>query len=104
MPVWDAYAYPNVTGFYDSILYANNATGKFFGNGLVFTIWTIFFIIFRRQTRSDMVAFASASFVTLVLSSILWAVGLVDESMLLILGVLTGASVVFMRKDWYATA
>lgn len=102
MPVWTAYDYPNVTTFYDSILYANEATNNLFGNGLVFTIWTIFFIIFRRTTRSDIAAFASASFVTLVLSSILWAVGLVDESMLLILGVLTGASVVFMRKDWYA--
>jgi len=95
---WNAYPYPNVTGFYDIITYANTSTDMLFSSGLVVTLWIIFFIIFRK--KGEMIAFSTASFLTMTISSALWAIGLVNEVMILALAVMLGISILFVNRGW----
>jgi hypothetical protein len=93
---WTAYPVPNVTGFYDIIVYADSVTSNMFSSGLAFSIFLVLYMVFKRY--GDEVAFSAASFITLLLSTILWSVGLVDESIVMLMGVLTGAAVVMMWR------
>lgn len=92
--VWTEYPYPNATSVFEVMEYANAVSNGIFGLGTIVSIWFVLFIAFRRY--GETAAFASANFITLVVSTILWSVGVVDEKAVLVLGVLLGASVLML--------
>lgn len=92
--VWTEYPYPNATSTFGVMQYANAVSNGVFGLSIVTAIWFVLFIAFRRY--GDAAAFTSANFITLIVSAILWSVGLADEKVVIILGVLLGVSVMML--------
>lgn len=93
---WEQYATPNITGLFDVMEYANTVTDGLFGTGLIMTVYFVLFLVFKRY--GDEVAFGAASFITLTLTTVLWGVGLVDEILVILMAILTGASILLMWR------
>ena len=94
---WARYAEPNITGFYDAIVYANDTTSGVFGASLCFSVFTILFIVFRRW--GDIEAFATASFLTAMLSGALRAMGAISDWLFMIFIVASAVSVIVLMKQ-----
>jgi len=93
---WTQYPYPNVTGLYDSMKYANVVTSDTFGLGILLSIFMVFFMIFKRW--GDDVAFVSASFITFIFAAILRAANMVGDQWLVLLALMVGVSVFVLYR------
>lgn len=93
---WNATADPNITTIYSAFEYANTVTENLFGAGIIFSIFTILFVVFRRYGSFN--AFAASSFITFVLSVMLRGTGLIDDMFVVIFGVMTAAAIIVMTS------
>ncbi len=85
---WDAFATPNITGFYDAFAYYNTVTGDGFGLGLMVGLYAILLLIFSRWGMKT--SFSSASFIMFALSGIMRATGLVGDMVVTFFLLMTG--------------
>lgn len=79
---WDAFEYANITGWYDALAYYNSITSDFFTLGLMFSTFSIMFIITHRY-GSDR-ALAVSGFITFVLAGFFRAMGLLSDNVVII--------------------
>lgn len=91
---WEAYEYANVSSVYDMMVYASDVTEGFFGVGVLFSIWSVLFIAFRRF--GDDSAFAAASFITFVFSVLFRAMMLVDDIAVVFLVIASAFGVILL--------
>jgi len=94
---WNAYAEPNVTGFYDIMTYANTTTENVFGMAMMMSLYIVFFIIFRKY--GDDKAFLSSSFIMLVLSGILRGTSQIGDIVFMLFTLLTVTGIVIMYRS-----
>jgi len=99
MPIYEA---PNVTGIVGLVEYTNTITDDLFSWIMVIGIFVVAFISmsggFKQDTR---VAAVSASFITLVITVLLWSIELINELALLIFGIIFAISmaILIMKGD-----
>ena len=88
---WTEYNYSNITGFFDTVEYANELTSGYFGLSVVVGFWFVNFIAFMRYGTSR--AFAASSFMSFVLSVIMRSGEMVGDYVPVILALMTMFSV-----------
>jgi len=94
---WTPYASPNITGFYEGMLYANSVTENWFSPFILIALWIIMFMVLGRTNKDN--GFAAASLITFIISGMLRAMGLISDLWILVFLMLTGISVIFLFKD-----
>jgi len=96
------YDYPsNMTGFLDFVTWQNDILTYggvgFLGIGLMLVLWVAVFAASKRITYDSYGSGAMASVVTTVVSVLMWVTGLVNTKTLIILILMSAASVVVLR-------
>jgi hypothetical protein len=56
--------------------YASNVTAGYLGIGIEFSLWIILYLVFKRW--GDMEALMSSSFITFIISSLMYLGGILD--------------------------
>lgn len=75
---WTAFDYPNITsGFFNALEYGNSVTDGLLSLSLVFSLFVILFMAFRRA--GDKEAFVASSFISGVISLMLLGTGQLIE-------------------------
>ena len=72
------YAMPNAVNMSDLFLYPNTITNNMFWPGIVFTFFIVAYMAMRLGTRDGIEAFAGSSFVTMLVSLPLAALGYIN--------------------------
>lgn len=91
------YAIPNITSFVGMFEYANTVTNQMF----TFAGLMIFFVVcVVSMSHAGMdKAFPAGSFLTFIVASLFFTVGLVSEYMMIMPAILVGLSVLMLLKE-----
>jgi len=94
-----SYYFPmaNVTGFPEQFIYANTLTDNLFG---IMILVLVFAVAFMHGSRDDTGrAFASASFICLLLSFFLGVLNLINGNIVIVFIVLTALSAFVLKRS-----
>ena len=91
---WEPYTDPNITGFYDMMVYFNSTTNDMFGAGLMISLYVIMMLVFSRYGIKQ--AFSASSFIMFVLSAVLRATALISDVLVVFFAIATAVSIVML--------
>lgn len=96
---WSKYSDPNITGFYEGMMYANSTTQNWFSPLILISLWVILFMTMRKM--GDDKALATSSMITFIVTSMLRAMNLVSDIWMMIFFATTAltAILLFRGKD-----
>jgi len=91
------YAYPsNITGISDLALWTNNVTGGWFWSMILMGLFVILFMSFKSYSTER--AFATSSFVCMIIGIMMGVMGLISSYVVVLLMVIAGIAVIALRN------
>ena len=90
------YAYPNITKVTDLAVWCNSVTSGMFWPLIFFALFVILFFSFKQYSTER--AFATSSFVTMIIGILMGVIGLVNSYVVILTMVIAGISVVVLRN------
>jgi hypothetical protein len=93
------YANPTTYGmkFSDILRYVNDVTQNWFGNLVIFAIFIIAFVCMKNYSTKK--AFTAASFITTILASLFFFLGILNELVLFIFIFATAVGVISILRE-----
>ena len=90
------YAYPNITKVSDLAVWSNSVTSGMFFPLILLALSIILFFSFKQYSTER--AFATSSFVTMIIGILMGVIGLVNSYVVILTMVIAGISVVVLRN------
>jgi len=86
----------NITDFVGFFEYANSVTDNMFMNVTLMIFWVVTFISLKHYSTEQ--AFSAASFICMILSTLLRITGLVSEYLVILFLIMTGLSIFVLSR------
>lgn len=74
------FAYPTATSLQGLFLYADYATGGWFGILMVIAVWVVLFILPKNYNYPTLTCYISASFVTAIIAILMRVLGMLNDT------------------------